>query len=148
MVEKTLPPCAKLNYDCSNCPKPQVPQNGHNDLAPCDGKATLYFCRFATANTASPACPKYNLQNYACTHGGGNCRPRNTQGRRWNNMSKKGKFWPQIRAQIWQKAEDLFMQDQMHHWDLPITPERCELREGGYYDKAKLIVLRELSRGN
>jgi hypothetical protein len=61
---------------------------------------------------------------------------------------KKGAFWPSIRAKIWTKAEELFMQDQMHHWDLPTTPERCELRESGYYDKAKIIVLRQVKQGN
>jgi hypothetical protein len=58
----------------------------------------------------------------------------------------KGTFWPSVRAEIWRKAEELFMQDQMHHWDCDITPERCELQESGYFDKAKIIVLRDLSR--
>jgi hypothetical protein len=42
------------------------------------------------------------------------------------------------------KAEELFMQEQMQAFDCDIKPERCELREGGYYDLAKLIVLREI----
>jgi hypothetical protein len=63
-------------------------------------------------------------------------------------MSRPSFSWKKVRAQIWVKAEELFMQDQMHHFDCDITPERCELREGGYFDKAKLIVLREVSRGN
>jgi hypothetical protein len=29
-------------------------------------------------------------------------------------------------------------------FDCSIRPERCELREGGYFDRAKLIVLREI----
>jgi len=45
------------------------------------------------------------------------------------------------------KAQELFMQEQMHTWDCPVTPERCELREGGYFDRAKLIVLREVQAG-
>ena len=57
---------------------------------------------------------------------------------------QKGKFWPQVRALIWEKAEQLFMQEQMQTMDCDIRPERCELREGGYFDTAKLIVLREL----
>ena len=36
------------------------------------------------------------------------------------------------------------MQEQMQAFDCDIKPERCELREGGYYDLAKLIVLREI----
>ena len=42
------------------------------------------------------------------------------------------------------KAEELFMQEQMQAFDCAIKPERCELREGGYFDRAKLIVLREV----
>jgi len=56
----------------------------------------------------------------------------------------KGKFWPQVRALIWEKAEQLFMQEQMRTMNCDIKPERCELREGGYFHTAKLIVLREL----
>ena len=52
--------------------------------------------------------------------------------------------WSKVRAQIWVKAEQLFMMDQMQTWDCSVTPERCELREGGYFDRAKLIVLREV----
>ena len=59
-------------------------------------------------------------------------------------MQQKGKFWPQVRALIWEKAEQLFMQEQMQTMDCDIKPERCELREGGYFHDAKLIVLRNL----
>lgn len=58
----------------------------------------------------------------------------------------KGKFWPHVRALIWEKAEELFMQDQARTMDCYIKPERCELREGGYFDEAKLVVLRNLWR--
>jgi hypothetical protein len=58
----------------------------------------------------------------------------------------KGKFWPHVRALIWEKAEELFMQDQARTMDCYIKPERCELREGGYFYQAKLIVLRNLWR--
>jgi len=57
---------------------------------------------------------------------------------------QKGKFWPHVRALIWEKAEQLFMQEQMQTMDCDIKPERCELREGGYFHEAKLIVLRNL----
>jgi hypothetical protein len=42
------------------------------------------------------------------------------------------------------KAEELFMQEQMQVFSCDIKPERCELREGGYFERAKLIVLREI----
>ncbi|MCW4003624.1 MAG: hypothetical protein NWE95_06915 [Candidatus Bathyarchaeota archaeon] len=58
----------------------------------------------------------------------------------------KGKFWPTVRAMIWEKAEELFMQEQARTLDLYNRPEKCELREGGYLHEAKLIVLRELWR--
>jgi len=45
---------------------------------------------------------------------------------------------------IWEKAEELFMQDQMRTMDCDIRPERSELGEGGYFYTAKLIVLRNL----
>jgi len=57
---------------------------------------------------------------------------------------KKGKFWPTVRAMIWEKAEQLFMQEQARTMDCYIKPERSELVEGGYFYTAKLIVLREL----
>ena len=56
----------------------------------------------------------------------------------------KGKFWPYVRALIWEKAEELFMQEQARTMDCYIKPERCELRVGGYFYDAKLIVLRDL----
>ena len=49
--------------------------------------------------------------------------------------------WRKVRERIWVKAEELFMQEQMQAFDCDIKPERCELREGGYFDRAKLIVL-------
>jgi hypothetical protein len=52
--------------------------------------------------------------------------------------------WRQVRARIWVKAEELFMAEQIQAFDCDITPERCELREGGYFDRAKLIVLGEV----
>jgi hypothetical protein len=64
-------------------------------------------------------------------------------------MTQSSSFsWRKVRARIWVKAEELFMLDQMHHFNCDITPERCELRESGYFDKAKRIVLREVNRDN
>jgi len=59
---------------------------------------------------------------------------------------QQGKFLPQVRARIWEKAEELFMQEQARIMDCYIRPKRCELREGGYLYTAKLIVLRDLWR--
>ena len=61
-------------------------------------------------------------------------------------MRTKGKFWPAVRELIWEKAEELFMQDQMRTMDCDIRPERHELREGGYFHEAKLIILQDLYR--
>jgi len=59
----------------------------------------------------------------------------------------KGKFWPAVRAIIWEKAQELFQWDQAHGMKddfTGITAERHELYEGGYFYRAKLIVLRNL----
>jgi hypothetical protein len=55
--------------------------------------------------------------------------------------------WRKVRARIWVKAEELFMQEQVRTMDCDIKPERNELREGGYYERAKTLVLREVSHG-
>jgi hypothetical protein len=59
----------------------------------------------------------------------------------------KGKFWPPVRRLIWQKAEQMFQEEQMRtmgeDWKA-ITPERRELREKGLFHEAKLIMLREI----
>ena len=58
----------------------------------------------------------------------------------------KGKFWPQVRAMIWEKAQELYQQDEakgMPNDFIGITATKVELREGGYFE-AKLIVLRDL----
>ncbi|MCW4047342.1 MAG: hypothetical protein NWE99_07250 [Candidatus Bathyarchaeota archaeon] len=59
----------------------------------------------------------------------------------------KGKFWPQVRAQIWEKAQQLYQEEQartMQEDFKGITATKAELREGGYFHTAKLIVLRNL----
>jgi len=59
----------------------------------------------------------------------------------------KGKFWPPVRAMIWQKAEQMFQEEQARtmgeDWKA-ITPERRELRQAGYFYDAKILVLREI----
>jgi hypothetical protein len=60
---------------------------------------------------------------------------------------RPGKFWPWVRELIWEKAQELFQWDQargMKDDFKGITAERKELRQGGYFYMAKLIVLREL----
>lgn len=59
---------------------------------------------------------------------------------------RKGKFWPQVRQLIWEKAEELFMAEQAKTMDFNNRPEKNELLEGGYFQQAKLIVLRSLSQ--
>ena len=58
-----------------------------------------------------------------------------------------GKFWPYVRPLIWQKAQELFQSCEakgMGNDFTGITATRRELREGGYFHEAKLIVLRNL----
>ena len=65
-----------------------------------------------------------------------------------NSAAKqKGKFWPQVRAMIWEKAQQLYQQDEargMSNDFTGTTATKAELREGGYFHQAKLIVLRDL----
>jgi len=59
----------------------------------------------------------------------------------------KGKFWPYVRPLIWEKAQQLFQEEQAQTMDADftgITATHRELREGGYFYEAKLIVLRNL----
>lgn len=61
----------------------------------------------------------------------------------------KGKFWPKVRREIWEKAQELFQIDQvktMNEDFKGITAERRELRESGYYATAKTLVLTEVNR--
>ena len=62
-------------------------------------------------------------------------------------MRAKGKFWPCVRELIWEKAQELYQWEQAHGMKtdfVGVTAERRELREGGYFYQAKLIVLRDL----
>ena len=67
-------------------------------------------------------------------------------------MSKQrqpGKFWPWVRPMIWEKAQELYQMEQAKTMGADfkgITAEWKELREGGYFYTAKLIVLRNLWR--
>ena len=59
----------------------------------------------------------------------------------------KGKFWPQVRALIWEKAQELYQMENaktMHTDYKGITATKKELRECGYFQTAKLIILREI----
>jgi len=57
-------------------------------------------------------------------------------------------FWREVRARIWQKARELYLADMLRSDPLNppplIMPEDKELREAGYFDRAKVLVLREL----
>jgi len=64
-------------------------------------------------------------------------------------MIGKGKFWPYVRPLIWQKAQELFQEDEARTMGddfKGITATRAELREGGYFHEAKIIVLQDLYR--
>jgi hypothetical protein len=64
-------------------------------------------------------------------------------------MMRKGKFWPYVRPLIWEKAQELFQEEQVATMGddfKGITATRSELREGGYFYEAKIIVLRNLWR--
>jgi hypothetical protein len=62
---------------------------------------------------------------------------------------RTGGFWPQVRAMIWDKAQQLYQMEQaisMGEDFKGITATPGELREGGYFYQAKLIVLRNIWR--
>ena len=64
-------------------------------------------------------------------------------------MIGKGKFWPYVRPLIWQKAQELFQEEEARTMGddfTGTTATRAELREAGYFYEAKLIVLNELYR--
>jgi len=59
----------------------------------------------------------------------------------------KGKFWPQVRALIWEKAQELYQLENAKNMKEDFkgtTATKKELREGGYFQTAKLIILREV----
>ena len=59
----------------------------------------------------------------------------------------KGKFWSQVRTQIWETAQQLYQEKQartMHEDFKGTTATKAELREAGYFYTARLIVLRNL----
>jgi len=60
-----------------------------------------------------------------------------------------GKFWPKVRPLIWEKAQELYQMENAKTMDgdfKGLTATRKELREGGYFYTAKIIVLRNLYR--
>ena len=62
---------------------------------------------------------------------------------------KKGKFWPYVRPLIWEKAQELFQEDEQRTMGNDFTGNtatRSELTEGGYFQEAKSLVLDELWR--
>jgi len=64
-------------------------------------------------------------------------------------MIGKGKFWPHVRELIWIKAQELFQEDEARTMGddfTGTTATQAELREGGYFQEAKVIVLQDLYR--
>ena len=62
---------------------------------------------------------------------------------------KRGKFWPKVREMIWEKAQQLYQMENAKTMGSDFkgtTATRKELREGGYFHTAKLIVLQNLWR--
>ncbi len=60
---------------------------------------------------------------------------------------QKGVFWPKVRVLIWEKAQELYQHDEVRGASgdfTGTTATRKELVEGGYFQAAKIIVLREL----
>lgn len=58
---------------------------------------------------------------------------------------QQGRFWSQVRERIWEKAQELYQANQYRKMGgsfTGTTATRLELREGGYFHQAKLIVLR------
>lgn len=58
-----------------------------------------------------------------------------------------GKFWSKVRPLIWEKAQQLYQEAQAKTMGTDfkgITATKAELREGGFFYQAKLIVLRDL----
>ena len=58
-----------------------------------------------------------------------------------------GKFWPTVRPLIWEKAQQLYQEEQARTMGTDykgITATHKELREAGYFHTAKLITLRNL----
>jgi len=59
----------------------------------------------------------------------------------------RGKFWPTVRPLIWEKAQQLYQEEQARTMGTDykgITATHKELTEAGYFHTAKLIVLRNL----
>jgi hypothetical protein len=64
-------------------------------------------------------------------------------------MRQQGKFWPRVRALIWEKAQQLFQEEQARTMGADfkgITATKKELRENGHFHRAKIIVLSNLYR--
>ena len=59
----------------------------------------------------------------------------------------QGKFWPTVRPLIWEKAQQLYQEEQARTMGTDykgITATQKELTEAGYFHTAKLIILRNL----
>ena len=64
-----------------------------------------------------------------------------------SQIRNHGKFWLTVRPLIWEKAQQLFQEEQAKTMGTDykgITATHKELTEAGYFHTAKLIVLRNL----
>ena len=58
-------------------------------------------------------------------------------------MSGTSPFWRRVRELRREIAVELYMQDH-RHLEVFNTPEEAELKEGGYWDKARVLALRKI----
>jgi len=58
-------------------------------------------------------------------------------------MSKASPFWRRVRELRKEIAIELYMKDH-RHLGVFNTPEEAELKEGGYWDKARILALRKI----
>jgi len=62
---------------------------------------------------------------------------------------RPGKFWPEVRRLVYEKAIDLYMAENYQNpYFTGLTPEVEELRGGGYLHRSKLLVLREVQKSH
>jgi len=58
-------------------------------------------------------------------------------------MSGTSPFWRRVRELRREIAIELYMQNH-RHLEVFNTPEEAELKEGGYWDKARVLALRRI----
>ena len=58
-------------------------------------------------------------------------------------MSEVSPFWRRVRELMREIAVELYMEDH-RYLDVFNTPEKAELKEGGYLDRAMVLALRKV----